>query len=201
MRTFGCQMNEHDSERIAGLLEADGLVPARDGRPTADVVVLNTCCIRENADNRLYGNLGQLKAWKAQRDDRQIVVSGCLAQKDRELVREKAAHVDVVMGTHNVHRAAELLRTARAGGPLTEILDAAVLDDHAMFPSALPAVREIVVQRVGHDPDRLRQQLRLLHRPGGARRRDLPPVRADRRRDRGARRRRESPRSRCSVRT
>jgi tRNA-2-methylthio-N6-dimethylallyladenosine synthase len=141
VRTFGCQMNEHDSERIAGLLEADGLVPARDVGE-ADVVVLNTCCIRENADNRLYGNLGQLKAWKAQRDDRQIIVSGCLAQKDRQLVREKAAHVDVVMGTHNVHRAAELLHTARADGPITEILDAAVLDDHAMFPSALPAVRE-----------------------------------------------------------
>ena len=141
VRTFGCQMNEHDSERIAGLLEADGLVPARDVGD-ADVVVLNTCCIRENADNRLYGNLGQLKAWKAQRDDRQIVVSGCLAQKDRELVRQKAAHVDVVMGTHNVHRAVELLRAARTGGPITEILDAAVLDDHARFPSVLPAVRE-----------------------------------------------------------
>jgi tRNA-2-methylthio-N6-dimethylallyladenosine synthase len=141
VRTFGCQMNEHDSERIAGLLEADGLVPARDVGD-ADVVVLNTCCIRENADNRLYGNLGQLKAWKAERPERQIVVSGCLAQKDRDLVRQKAAHVDVVMGTHNVHRAAELLHTARAAGPVTEILDAAVVDDHAMFPSALPAVRE-----------------------------------------------------------
>jgi tRNA-2-methylthio-N6-dimethylallyladenosine synthase len=141
VRTFGCQMNEHDSERIAGLLEADGLVPARDVAD-ADVVVLNTCCIRENADNRLYGNLGQLKAWKAQRDDRQIVVSGCLAQKDRELVRHKADHVDVVMGTHNVHRAADLLHAARANGPITEIYDAAVIDDHARFPSALPAVRE-----------------------------------------------------------
>ncbi len=141
VRTFGCQMNEHDSERIAGLLEADGLVPARDVTD-ADVVVLNTCCIRENADNRLYGNLGQLKAWKAEREDRQIVVSGCLAQKDRELVRQKAGHVDVVMGTHNVHRAAELLRAARERGPITEILDAAVIDEHARFPSALPAVRE-----------------------------------------------------------
>jgi tRNA-2-methylthio-N6-dimethylallyladenosine synthase len=141
VRTFGCQMNEHDSERIAGLLEADGLVPARDVTD-ADVVVLNTCCIRENADNRLYGNLGQLKTWKAERADRQIVVSGCLAQKDRELVRQKAGHVDVVMGTHNVHRAAELLRTARRSGPITEILDAAVLDEHARFPSALPAIRE-----------------------------------------------------------
>ncbi len=141
VRTFGCQMNEHDSERIAGLLEADGLVAAA-GVDDADVVVLNTCCIRENADNKLYGNLGHLKTWKAARDGRQIVVSGCLAQKDRDVVREKAAHVDVVMGTHNVHRAAELLDLARQEGPLTEILDAAVLDDHAMFPSALPAVRE-----------------------------------------------------------
>jgi tRNA-2-methylthio-N6-dimethylallyladenosine synthase len=134
-------MNEHDSERIAGLLESDGLVPAAD-LTAADVVVLNTCCIRENADNRLYGNLGQLKAWKAERDGRQIVVAGCLAQKDGELVRRKAGYVDVVMGTHNVHRATELLRTARATGPVTEILDAAVLDEHTRFPSALPAVRD-----------------------------------------------------------
>ena len=141
VRTFGCQMNEHDSERIAGLLEADGLVAAGD-LADADVVVLNTCCIRENADNKLYGNLGHLKTWKAQREGRQIVVSGCLAQKDRDTVRQRAAHVDVVMGTHNVHRAAELLATARHRGPITEIFDEAVIDDHALFPSALPAVRD-----------------------------------------------------------
>ena len=134
-------MNEHDSERIAGLLEADGLVAAGD-LADADVVVLNTCCIRENADNKLYGNLGHLKTWKAQREGRQIVVSGCLAQKDRDTVRQRAAHVDVVMGTHNVHRAAELLATARHRGPITEIFDEAVIDDHALFPSALPAVRD-----------------------------------------------------------
>jgi tRNA-2-methylthio-N6-dimethylallyladenosine synthase len=141
VRTFGCQMNEHDSERIAGLLEADGLVAAGD-LADADVVVLNTCCIRENADNKLYGNLGHLKTWKAQRDGRQIVVSGCLAQKDRDDVRRRAGHVDVVLGTHNVHRAAELLTSAATSGPVTEIFDAAVIDDHALFPSALPAVRE-----------------------------------------------------------
>jgi tRNA-2-methylthio-N6-dimethylallyladenosine synthase len=140
VRTFGCQMNEHDSERIAGLLEADGLAPAASV-DDADVVVLNTCCIRENADNKLYGNLGHLKTWKGEREGRQIVVSGCLAQKDRERVRERAAHVDVVLGTHNVHRAAELVRTASGSGPVTEILDAAELDDHALFPSALPARR------------------------------------------------------------
>jgi tRNA-2-methylthio-N6-dimethylallyladenosine synthase len=140
VRTFGCQMNEHDSERIAGLLEADGMVAATS-ESDADVVVLNTCCIRENADNKLYGNLGHLKTWKAQRDGRQIVVSGCLAQKDRDILRTKAGHVDVVMGTHNVHRAAELLHQSAVTGPVTEILEAAVIDDHEMFPSALPARR------------------------------------------------------------
>ncbi|MFN3254847.1 MAG: tRNA (N6-isopentenyl adenosine(37)-C2)-methylthiotransferase MiaB [Ilumatobacter sp.] len=142
VRTYGCQMNEHDSERISGLLEADGLVRA-ESESDADVVVLNTCCIRENADNKLYGNLGHLKTWKSKKDGRQIVVSGCLAQKDQDLVAQRAGHVDVVMGTHNVHRAAELLaESSSVDGPLTEILEAAVVDDHAMFPSALPARRE-----------------------------------------------------------
>jgi tRNA-2-methylthio-N6-dimethylallyladenosine synthase len=141
VRTYGCQMNEHDSERIAGLLESDGMVPV-GSEAEADVVVLNTCCIRENADNRLYGKLGHLKQWKEGREGRQIVVSGCLAQKDRDLVRSKAPYVDVVLGTHNVHRTAELVTSARSEGPITEILEAAVIDDHALFPSALPARRE-----------------------------------------------------------
>ncbi|MEN9802226.1 MAG: (dimethylallyl)adenosine tRNA methylthiotransferase MiaB, partial [Actinomycetota bacterium] len=140
VRTYGCQMNEHDSERISGLLESSGLVSVASD-DDADVVVLNTCCIRENADNKLYGNLGMLKRWKDQRPGRQIVVSGCLAQKDRDVVRERAPWVDVVMGTHNVHRAAELLGQSRVSGPVTEILEAAVIDDHALFPSALPAKR------------------------------------------------------------
>ncbi|MEJ7584240.1 MAG: MiaB/RimO family radical SAM methylthiotransferase [Acidimicrobiales bacterium] len=141
VRTFGCQMNEHDSERIAGLLEADGLAPAR-GVDDADVIVLNTCCIRENADNKLYGTLGHLKSLKERRPGLELVVAGCLAQKDRELIRRRAPYVDVVFGTHNVHRAAELLREARAGGPITEILTEAVAGDHELFPSALPVRRE-----------------------------------------------------------
>jgi tRNA-2-methylthio-N6-dimethylallyladenosine synthase len=141
VRTFGCQMNEHDSERIAGVLEADGMVPV-ESEDDADVVVLNTCCIRENADNKLYGSLGWLKQWKEQADGRQIVVAGCLAQKDRDVVAKKAPWVDVVLGTHNVHRTAELVQHARAHGQITEIFDEAVLDDHALFPSALPAVRD-----------------------------------------------------------
>jgi tRNA-2-methylthio-N6-dimethylallyladenosine synthase len=144
MRTFGCQMNEHDSERIAGLLEADGLLPAEQP-DQADVVVLNTCCIRENADNKLYGHLGHLKALKDRNPDLQIVVGGCLAQKDRDAIVERAPHVDVVFGTHNVARAAELLREQRegGGGSLVEILDEAASDDRAAFPSALPVRREL----------------------------------------------------------
>ncbi len=143
VRTFGCQMNEHDSERIAGLLEAGGLVATHQA-DDADVVVLNTCCIRENADNKLYGTLGHLKALKAQRPDLQIMVGGCLAQKDRELVVERAGHVDVVFGTHNVHRAAELLEASRAQDrPIVEILEEAVGDDREAFPSALPVRREV----------------------------------------------------------
>ncbi len=135
-------MNEHDSERIAGLLEADGLVPAT-GDDVPDVMVLNTCCIRENADNKFYGNLGHLKSVKDAHPGMEIVVAGCLAQKDRDQVRARAPYVDVVVGTHNVGRTVELLHTARAEGPVTEILEAATAEDHAEFPSALPTKREL----------------------------------------------------------
>jgi tRNA-2-methylthio-N6-dimethylallyladenosine synthase len=135
-------MNEHDTERIAGLLEADGLIAA-DDPDDADVVVLNTCCIRENADNKLYGALGHLKARKAAEPDLRIVVAGCLAQKDRDLIRERAPHVDVVLGTHNVHRAAALLRQADDHGPVVEIWEETLLEQSEAFPSALPARREV----------------------------------------------------------
>jgi len=141
INTYGCQMNEHDSERIASLLEADGLEPA-SSVDDADVVVLNTCCIRENADNKFYGHLGQLKAVKTQRPDMQIMVGGCLAQKDKDLIQARAGHVDVVFGTHNVHRAVDLLHQARSDGPLTEIWDEA-LDEADAFPSSLPVKREV----------------------------------------------------------
>jgi tRNA-2-methylthio-N6-dimethylallyladenosine synthase len=142
LRTFGCQMNEHDSERIAGLLEADGMAEAVS-IDEADVVVLNTCCIRENADNKLYGTLGHLKALKQQRPELEIVVGGCLAQKDRELIQQRAGHVDVVFGTHNVHRAIDLLHQARASRrPVLEIWNEA-LDDAEAFPSSLPVKREV----------------------------------------------------------
>ena len=141
IRTYGCQMNEHDTERIASLLQDDGMTEAAS-MEDADVVVLNTCCIRENADNKLYGQLGHLKQMKADKPDMQIAVAGCLAQKDRDEIQARAGHVDVVFGTHNVHRAVELLDIARTEGPVTEILEAAARDDALAFPSALPVRRE-----------------------------------------------------------
>jgi tRNA-2-methylthio-N6-dimethylallyladenosine synthase len=134
-------MNEHDSERIAGLLEEDGYVPT-DSETDADVIVLNTCCIRENADNKLYGALGNLKTLKDQNPDLQIAVAGCLAQKDQDLIQQRAGHVDVVFGTHNVHRAVDLLAQAREAGPVTEIWAEAMAGEAEAFPSALPAKRE-----------------------------------------------------------
>ncbi len=122
IRTFGCQMNDHDSERLAGALTADGLV-AVDDIESADVVVFNTCCIRENADNKFYGHLGNLKTLRERRPDMQIAVGGCLAQMDRDRIRQRAPHVDVVFGTHNLTRAPQLLRQAAASGPVVEILD------------------------------------------------------------------------------
>ena len=141
VRTYGCQMNEHDSERIAGLLEADGLTRAAS-EDEADIIVLNTCCIRENADNKLYGALGNLKVLKEKRPHVQVAVGGCLAQKDRDLIQQRAGHVDVVFGTHNVHRAVELLDEARQNGSVIEILEEVVRDDAELFPSALPTRRD-----------------------------------------------------------
>ena len=137
IRTFGCQMNEHDSERIAGLLDLDGMTSTTD-LESADVLFINTCTIREAADNRLYGNLGQLKEWKDRRPDSLLVVGGCAAQKDRDLVRERAPWVDVVMGTNNLDRILDLIDHAEAWGGITE-----VADELEAMPSSLPVRREL----------------------------------------------------------
>lgn len=137
IRTFGCQMNEHDSERIAGLFEQDGMTRAPE-IDAADVVYINTCTIRENADNRMYGNLGQIKAIKDLNPRMLLVVGGCAAQKDRDLVRERAPWVDVVMGTHNLDRVIDLLDHVEQWGPITE-----VVDELQAMPSSLPSRREL----------------------------------------------------------
>ena len=116
LRTFGCQMNEHDSERIAGLLTADGYVPTGEAAE-ANVIVFNTCAIRENADNRLYGNLGHLRPLKERNPRMRIVVAGCLAQKDGGTIRERAPWVDVVVGTHALPELLDLLHRAEPFRP------------------------------------------------------------------------------------
>ena len=137
VRTYGCQMNVHDSERLAGLLEAAGYV--RAGEPgDADVVVFNTCAVRENADNKLYGNLSHLAPVKAARPDMQIAVGGCLAQKDRAEITRRAPYVDVVFGTHNIGSLPVLLERAR----VAQEAQVEILESLDVFPSTLPTRRE-----------------------------------------------------------
>ena len=138
IRTFGCQMNEHDSERAAGVLQTMGYRPA-GSIEAADLVLFNTCAIRENADNKLYGQLSQVKPLKLADPAKTVVVGGCLAQKDQHGVAEQAPWVDVVYGTHNMGRLPELLSQADSAAlPVVEILE-----HTEMFPSALPARREV----------------------------------------------------------
>jgi len=135
IRTFGCQMNEHDSERIAGVLVADGMTPTSDATD-ARVIVLNTCAIRENADDKLYGNLGHLKPLKDANPGLKIVVSGCLAQKDQGLIQRKAPWVDVVVGTHALPHLLSLLKRSEREGAQMDVAEYT-----ETFPSALPAAR------------------------------------------------------------
>ncbi|WP_088289489.1 tRNA (N6-isopentenyl adenosine(37)-C2)-methylthiotransferase MiaB [Kineosporia sp. A_224] len=137
VRTFGCQMNVHDSERLSGLLESAGYVKA-DAGAEADVVVFNTCAVRENADNKLYGNLGHLAPVKAARPGMQIAVGGCLAQKDRDTIVKKAPWVDVVFGTHNIGSLPTLLERARHN----ETAQVEILEALEVFPSTLPTARD-----------------------------------------------------------
>ena len=141
IRTHGCQMNVHDSERLAGLLEDAGYRRASGDEVEghgADVVVFNTCAVRENADNRLYGNLGQLLPMKQAHPGMQIAVGGCLAQKDRGTITEKAPWVDVVFGTHNIGQLPRLLERAR----IEQEAQVEIAESLERFPSTLPTRRD-----------------------------------------------------------
>jgi tRNA-2-methylthio-N6-dimethylallyladenosine synthase len=130
-------MNTHDSERISGLLESAGYVRPEPGADP-DVIVFNTCAVRENADNRLYGNLGHLRPVKNSHPGMQIAVGGCLAQKDRGEIVRRAPWVDVVFGTHNIGSLPVLLERARHN----EQAEIEILEALEVFPSTLPARRE-----------------------------------------------------------
>ena len=137
VRTYGCQMNVHDSERLSGLLENAGYVRATEGE-IPSVVVFNTCAVRENADNRLYGNLGHLAPVKAEHPGMQIAVGGCLAQKDRGEIVRRAPWVDVVFGTHNIGSLPVLLERAR----IAEEAQVEIREALDVFPSTLPTRRD-----------------------------------------------------------
>jgi len=137
VRTYGCAMNVHDSERLSGLLEDAGLVAAENGQD-ADVIVFNTCAVRENADNKLYGNLGQLLPRKQENPNLQIAVGGCLAQKDKATILKKAPWVDVVFGTHNIGSLPALLERSRHNAEA----QVEILESLETFPSDLPTKRD-----------------------------------------------------------
>ena len=184
VRTFGCQMNVHDSERLSGSLEAAGYIRA-DGAE-ADIVVINTCAVRENADNKLYGTLGHLASTKREHEGMQIAVGGCLAQKDKSVILEKRP-----LGRrrlrHPQHgspsRAARACPAQRRGAARDPRVARGLPVDAADPP-------RVDVQRLGVHLGRLQQHLHLLHRAVAARQGEGPPPRRHPRRDRAARRRR-----------
>ena len=142
VRTFGCQMNVHDSERLTGMLEESGYIAAPEGadarRGEVDVIVFNTCAVRENADKKLYGTLGGLRPAKEANPGMQIAVGGCLAQKDRATIVERAPWVDVVFGTHNIGSLPVLLDRSRHNAEA----QVEILESLEVFPSTLPTRRE-----------------------------------------------------------
>ncbi|WP_394279498.1 tRNA (N6-isopentenyl adenosine(37)-C2)-methylthiotransferase MiaB [Microbacterium sp.] len=137
VRTFGCQMNVHDSERLSGSLESAGYIRAASG-DEADVVVINTCAVRDNAAGKLYGTLGHLAAVKRRKAGMQIAVGGCLAQMDKDVVQQKAPWVDVVFGTHNMGSLPSLLERARHN----DDAELEILESLEVFPSTLPTKRD-----------------------------------------------------------
>ncbi len=137
VRTFGCQMNVHDSERLSGSLESAGYVPVAEGED-ADIVIINTCAVRDNAAGKLYGTLGHLKSRKDKHEGMQIAVGGCLAQMDQQAVLDKAPWVDVVFGTHNMGSLPGLLERARHNGDA----ELEILESLEVFPSTLPTKRD-----------------------------------------------------------
>ncbi|RLQ91643.1 tRNA (N6-isopentenyl adenosine(37)-C2)-methylthiotransferase MiaB [Falsibacillus albus] len=113
IRTYGCQMNEHDTEVMAGIFLALGY-EVTDSTDDADVILLNTCAIRENAENKVFGEIGHLKGLKQERPDLLIGVCGCMSQEESVVNRilQKHQHVDMIFGTHNIHRLPQILKEA-----------------------------------------------------------------------------------------
>lgn len=138
--TFGCQMNENDSERLAGQLRSIGYSATED-KEDADLILINTCCVRESAEKKIYGKIGELKRLKQENPNLIIGIAGCMAQKDKEKLFKKAPHVDLVMGTHNTHQLVELL------GQLESSRDKvlAVWDQAELLAPDVPTIRKSTI--------------------------------------------------------
>ena len=165
--TFGCQMNEHDSETIAGLLRQEGCTPA-ESKEDADIVVINTCSIRENADKRFFGTLGQLKKQKALRPDFIACVCGCMAQQEhiRRAIRQRYPWVDLVFGTHNIHEFPDLLQQVMAArlafaeeDPGNADLIAEDPRGYTLAKHSIRSARQTRIIRVYEDSDRIEEGL------------------------------------------
>ena len=167
VKSFGCQMNVYDGERMAEMLAADGLAAADAGE--ADLVVLNTCHIREKATEKVYSEIGRLKRGDGSRP--MIAVAGCVAQAEGAEIARRAK-VDVVVGPQAYHNLPDLVARAARG-------EAALDTDMPLLSKfgAMPARRKVARLRLPHRPGRLRQILHLLRRPLYARRRDQPALR------------------------
>lgn len=125
IETWGCQMNEEDSEKLSGMLENMGYTKAED-RKDSDVIIFNTCAVRENAELKVYGNLGALKALKREKPDLIISISGCMMQQKGipQEIKRKYPFVDIIFGTHNIHRFPELLNNAmQSNSTIIEVWD------------------------------------------------------------------------------
>ena len=140
VHTLGCQMNVHDSERIAGVLEDDGYIPATEEQAAdkdVDLIIMNTCAVRENAAERMYGTIGLWADLKRTHPNMQIAIGGCMAQLDRKRIAQKAPWVDAVFGTKNIGSLPRLLDQARMAGTC----QVEVADKLDYFPSQLPVAR------------------------------------------------------------
>ncbi len=136
--TFGCQMNAHDSEKLLGMLKEMGYEETAEEKD-ADFVIYNTCCVRENAENKVYGNLGYLKHQKKENPDMRIALCGCMMQQDVVLqtIKEKYKHVDIVFGTFNLYKLAELMYiNMETNAPVFDIWK-----EHGEIVEDLPAIR------------------------------------------------------------
>lgn len=137
--TFGCQMNAHDSEKLKGILEQIGYVPTQKERD-ADFVIFNTCCVRENAELKVYGRLGSLKTNKKRNPNMLIALCGCMMQQDAVIKEIKRAykHVDILFGTHNLYKLAELIQTRLDTGKM--VID--IWENYKEIVEDLPSIRK-----------------------------------------------------------